>query len=347
MITGANPEGETLPDQKFWRLGTGATHGDEPYGLGLAHWLYWPVMFKRQGLRYWLMILEKFGAPTAVGKFPQNATPEERANLLAATQAIQSDSGVILPEGMVIELLEASRGGTPGHESMIRLMDSAIAKVVLSQTMTTDSGSSEAQARVHQDVAQAVVKADADLVCGSFNRGPARWLTDWNYPGAAYPRVWRRVEDEEDLKPLAERDKILFDMGFRPTLSYIKETYGGDWTEAKPAGAPVGAPLAGAQPETPAEPAAFAERADKPTAVDALTQALAEQTAPAWSAMLDRIRAIVDQHIDDWQSLEALRDALLAAYGDLPVDDLAEVMSAGFALAELAGRFDVREERAP
>jgi len=55
---------------------------------------------------------------------------------------------------------------------------------------------------------------------------------------------------------------------------------------------------------------------------------------------MDAIRRLVEEA----ESLEQLRDALLAAYGDLPVERLAEVMAMGFAAAELAGRYEVREE---
>lgn len=57
-------------------------------------------------------------------------------------------------------------------------------------------------------------------------------------------------------------------------------------------------------------------------------------TAPAWAAIMDRIKALVDEA----ESLPALRDALLAAYADLPQDTLAEVMAMAFAAADLAGR---------
>ena len=62
----------------FWHFATGADHDDEPYGLGLAHWLYWPVLFKRNGLKFWLIFLEKFGSPTAVGKYPRAPRPPPR-----------------------------------------------------------------------------------------------------------------------------------------------------------------------------------------------------------------------------------------------------------------------------
>ncbi len=41
----------------------------------------------------------------------------------------------------------------------------------------------------------------------------------------SYPKVWIRTEEEEDLKPLAERDEILHRMGLKMTAKYFYETY--------------------------------------------------------------------------------------------------------------------------
>jgi len=79
-----------------------------------------------------------------------------------------------------------------------------------------------------------------------------------------------------------------------------------------------------------------------PTPIDPMTDRMDAEAAPAWGQIMDGIKRIVDEA----QSLEQLRDALLAAYGDLPTDRLAEIMAMGFAAAELAGRFDVRQESA-
>ncbi|HHA2395755.1 TPA: DUF935 family protein, partial [Stenotrophomonas maltophilia] len=106
-----------------------ADHDDEPYGLGLAHWLYWPVLFKRNGLKFWLIFLEKFGMPTAVGKYDTNATDPEKAKLLQATRAIQTDSGIIMPKGMELALLEAGRSGTADYKALQDYMDATIQKV--------------------------------------------------------------------------------------------------------------------------------------------------------------------------------------------------------------------------
>ena len=48
--------------------------------------------------------------------------------------------------------------------------------------------------------------------------------------------------------------------------------------------------------------------------------------------------------IDQAETLEDVRDKLLQAFGDLPVERLAKVMELGFSAAELAGVADVVQE---
>lgn len=224
-----------MPDRKFWTISTGADSDDEPYGLGLAHSLYWPVYFKRNDLKFWLVFLERFGQPTALAKVPagQAEDPQTIARAIAMLKSIATDSGVVVPDNVVVELLEAARSGAADYAGMHDAMDRAIAKIVLSQTMTTDNGSSRSQAEVHKGVRDEVVKADSDLVCESFNRGPVRWWTDWNFPGAKPPKVWRNTEPAEDLVARADRDTKVYSLGFEPSEDYIRETYGEGWTKKK------------------------------------------------------------------------------------------------------------------
>lgn len=238
LRTSTNPMGEELPEKKFWHFATGSDHDDEPYGLGLAHWLYWPVFFKRSGIKFWLVFLEKFGSPTAVGKYPAGTSEPDQTKLLAALQSIQTDSAIVFPIGMEATLLEATRGGTADYTALYDRMDAAIARATLGQTASTQGtpgklGNDDLQGDVRDDI----VKADADLVCMSFNATVVKWLTEWNFPGAALPQVWRKCEDDEDANKQAERDEKISKMGFKPTLKYIQDKYGGEWVEVKPSSA--------------------------------------------------------------------------------------------------------------
>lgn len=259
---------EAMPDRKFWTFNTGADHSDNPYGIGLGHYVYWPVFFKRNGIKFWLIFLEKFGMPTAVGKLPAGAKDdkETRKKLLAALRAVAVDSAVVIPEGAEITLLEAARSGAVDYDAMRAAMDSAIAKVILSQTMTTDNGSSRSQSETHAGVRDMVVKADADLVCSSFNQSVVKWWTEYNFPGVTPPVVYRVTTPPEDLAKRAERDEKIKALGYEPTEEYIKETYGEGWIKSQAAVAALPAfggldPNAnpGLDPNTPA--ASFAELA--------------------------------------------------------------------------------------
>jgi phage gp29-like protein len=229
LITLGDPLGEDLPDQKFWHFCCGGDNDDDPYGRGLAHWLYWPTFFKRSDMRWWVTFLEKYAQPTRLGKYSPGASESDKDTLWQAMDAFGTNGKMMIPEGTMIELLEAARAGGADYQGMLDICNAAISKIVLSQTMTTDNGSSESQANVHQDVKDDIVKADADLVCSSFNEGPVKWLIDWNFPGVAYPRVWRQMDAAVDLTAEADRDTKLQGLGISLKPESIAAKYGDDY----------------------------------------------------------------------------------------------------------------------
>lgn len=236
MLTRQSPRGELLPDRKFWKITSGGTDDDTPYGQGLAEWLYWPTLFKRNGIRFWNIFLDKFSVPTGLATYPRGATQAEINKALAAVQAIANDSGIVVPEGFAIQLLQYAQSGAD-FGAVCRYMDGAIAKIILSQTMTTDNGSSRSQSETHADVKLEVVGADADLLSDSFNAddGPARWFTDLNFgTDVASPRVIRIVEEEDDLKEAADTDETLSRVGWRRTEESFKDRYGDGYERAEP-----------------------------------------------------------------------------------------------------------------
>lgn len=224
---------DLMPDRKFWTLSIGGDNHDQPYGVGLAQKLYWPVFFKRNDIKFWLVFLERYSAPTGVGRIPDGKFDDEkhRKNVLDALKSIATEGQIVIPESTKLDFLESIYSGAADYESMVKQMDAAISKIVLSQTMTTDNGSSRSQSETHKDVRDEVVKADADFVCESFNETVIPWLIELNFPTAGLPQVWRDVEPPEDLNTRAERDKTIYELGFEPTEDYIKENYGEGWVK--------------------------------------------------------------------------------------------------------------------
>ena len=217
-------------------------------------------------------------------------------------------------------------------------MNAAISKIVLSQTMTTDDGSSRSQAEVHKDVRDEVVEADSDLLCGTFNRSVARWWRDLNYPGAAVPRVWRKTEPDEDINERADRDTKIHALGYDPTEDYIKETYGEGWVKrAAPEPGTFGLP-------TENLPAEFAEaiseiarakinhRSNQASIVDAAAR-LASQYEDVIGPRLQELIAYAEESGD----LLTFRDKLNDLVAELPRKEAVEKLQRASIVSRLMG----------
>lgn len=335
-----------LPERKMWTLSTGADHDDSPYGLGLAHYCYWPVFFKRNNIQFWLTFLEKFASPTAVGRMPpgQFTNVVERNKVMAALQALASQSYTVVPDGTTIELLSSARSGTQDYDSMRRAMDNAMAKLIVGQTASSEGtpgklGNEDLQGEVRADL----IKADADMVCSSFNNTVVTWLTEWNFPGAKPPKVWRSVEPPEDLTERAERDGKIFALGYEPDEAYITETYGPGWK--KKAVQDTGLPLNGPNGLIGKAAADFAElgtiaamrnghRADQQALLEA-SQAFANNYADHIGTRVQELLAQAEETHD----FETFRGKLLDMMAEPAPPQLAESVARGSVVARLMGLF--------
>lgn len=303
LLTPAQPQGVVVPDRKFWWLTSGGTDDDNPYGEGLAEWLYWPTLFKRNGVRFWNIFLDKFSVPTAKGTYPRGTAQADIDKLLASIMAIATDSGFVVPDGMQVELLQLAQNGAD-FRAVCSYMDGAIAKIILSQTLTTEQGASRAQGQVHADVKEEIVTADADLLSDSFSGddGPSRWWTDLNYGAdVAHPIVTRAVEQEDDLKEAADTDQVLSSIGWRRTPESFKDRYGDGYEYSPP---PPG------QPASPPPGAGEGDRTgDLETAANDNGAAAAIAMAEAIDAAL-RPRDVVDDAVDAAMADDGWRQVL-------------------------------------
>lgn len=234
--------GQVVPANKFWVMRTGASHDFAFYGLGLAHWCYWPIWFKRNITKFWALYLEKLGYPTVVGEQDDNWTDGEKTSFLKALIRIGKDRAVKVPKGSLdgITLMEAKRSGagTSSYKDFTTEQNEALMRVVLGQPGTskaTPGGIGTGQADSHDDVKKEIVKADADLSSASFNRTISKWVTKWNFgEDVAPPLVYRVLDDCEDLNLAAERDEKLHRIGIRRTKEGIEETYGAGYEQFEP-----------------------------------------------------------------------------------------------------------------
>lgn len=228
LISDDAPQGKPLEPYKFI-VHLPRSKSGSIWRNGLARQCAVLYMLKSFTTRDWWAFAEVFGIPIRVGKYGPNATPEQIATLKNAIATIASDAGAIIPDSMMVEFVETAKGngGDTLFESMVRWCNEEISKLVLGQTMTTENGSSMAQANVHNEVRLDIAKWDARQLEATINEYLVKpfIVLNWGVQ-KAYPRVCIRVPEPEDLKLLVESLMPLVDRGMKVSESELRDKFG-------------------------------------------------------------------------------------------------------------------------
>lgn len=348
MLTRSNmSDGEPVPERKFIvHRHSIDDDDDDPYGVGLGSVLFWPAWFKRQALSHWLRGTEKHASPTVMGTYKGDFDKERQDKLLDALRRMANDTGLAVPEGVLVTLLEAKNGGGGDvYEKLNRYLDELMSEAVLGETLSTNSGERGARSLgdIHNQVRIAIAKADADLICMTLKQTLIRWIVELNFPGAGIPDVWRDFSEAEDLDKKVERDKKIFDMGYEPAdPQYFDDTYGGEWVKKQ------------AKPTDPAAPGQTTEEvidgldfADNPTSAAAIGNATVAQLAAqaqdlAQDAIDDMVLSIRTEFMEA-QDYDDLISRLARLSSEMGVDDLAGTLSQAVTLGRLEGHASVTD----
>lgn len=319
---------------------------------GLFRVLVWPYLFRNYSARDMAEFLEIYGLPLRLGKYPANATQDERRTLLNAVVNIGHAAAGIIPEGMLIEFQEAAKGSHDPFIAMIEWAERSVSKAILGQQIGNDSArkGSLAGAEVDNDVRLDLMKSDARQLQGTLTR-------DLIYPILAVnkglgdirrcPRLVFDFRETEDIARFSDSLPKLAAVGMQIPQKWAHDKLGipqpidGEkvLTVGNPAVLP-SPPGGGAGGEGPPAKAAlkYTPAADLlPSDTNPLADVVESAAAPALQDMLEQIRALAEKA----DSLEQLRDWLLDAYGDLDSSKMAQVMATGLGIANLTGRYDV------
>lgn len=238
-------EGEPIPDRRVIIHSRGS-HNGNPWGRGLKKHLYWPLVFIAELQKQMLIFGDKFASPTPIGYFPAN-DPNGQKVLGEFLDSITQGAWSCLPQGYKVELLESLRAtGDNFYTAAIKQFEYEASRLILGETGTSDqSGStgSFASHKVADDIRIETAMSDAYELASTLNNSLIKWLSWLNRPDAQQPNIWWVFGGEEDLKSVAERDKLLFDMGWRPSEKRIKTVYGDDYEPVSVGTFPTAAPI--------------------------------------------------------------------------------------------------------
>lgn len=220
-------EGVPLPPFKFVRHVPRSRMGVTIRG-GVARCAAWAYMIQSFAMKDWAAFSEVYGMPLRVGRYPVQASVDDRRTLLRAVRNIASDAAAVIPIGMEIEFakVEGSHGSAVFGE-LIRYCDASISKIIVGQTMTADDGSSQSQATVHNEVRLDILRADGRGTGRTVTRDVILPFVAFNFgPQPVYPRVTFPVAEPDDITALTTALVGLVPLGLRVGAGEVRGKLG-------------------------------------------------------------------------------------------------------------------------
>lgn len=218
--------GEELPLKKFLCPQSNPSY-ENPYGERTLSRVFWPVTFKKGGLKFWVIFTEKYGIPHLIGKHPRGASEEETDRLAGLLEQMVQDAVAVIPDDSSVEIQEANKSSSAEiFEKLMDKMNAEISKAVLGQTLTTEVGTtgSYAASNTHFAVRQDIINSDKKIVEKTINQ-LIQWIYEINFSNKDIP-VFEMFEVEDIDLGLAQRDKILSETGVKFTKEYFIKNYG-------------------------------------------------------------------------------------------------------------------------
>lgn len=322
---------EIVPPYKFILSQHNASY-ERPHGEALLGKCFWPWTFKKGGLKFALIFMEKYGMPFIIGKQPRGQGKDKADELLDKLTAMIQDAAAVIPDDSSIEILaNTSKADGSAYKFMVEFANTEMSKAILSQTLTTElqGQGSRAAAETHSGILDYVLTADKHIVENAWNQAFA-WLTFLNFGDVEFPRC-KLYEEEQIDKIRAERDEIITRQGVEFTDVYYQRHHHLAADEFK---------LKSPQPVT--KPAAFAEKttpSDPQTAVDALASQLPDKLL---QMQIEQTLKPVIELIQNGGSYDTILAELSKLYPQMPDSNLENTLTKLIFLSETIGRADAR-----
>ncbi|NDW04061.1 DUF935 domain-containing protein [Jiella pacifica] len=286
-----------------------------PIRRGMARPAAWAFLIQSFALKDWASFAEIYGVPLRIGKFGPNASDADKRILLHAVRAIANDAAAIIPAGMEFEFAKVEgQHGAAVFGGLIDYVDKQVSKLVLGQTMTSDNGSSRAQAEVHNDVRLDLQAADGKQLGQTITRDLVVPFVAMNFgPQEIYPRATYQVAAPEDLEGLKSYVTALVPLGLKVSQREMRER--GGLSEPEDGEELLAAPIA--KPEEPGKAPAAPTTKNAPNKSEPPPATLAARAAPR----TDAIDRAVDEILGDWEPLIAPMIAGLEAKLSVAADE--------------------------
>jgi len=156
-------------------------------------------LLKKLALADWGTFCERFGMPTAVGKYPPAATPAEKTELAEFLDKFGSRGWLMASTATVVEFLEAAQRGTSPYDGFMAALNREIAIAVLGANLSSDTTGGTgtfAAAEVQENVRDDLRDADMEAEGCTIREQILRPMVVFHFGAEAPVPYFRRVKPE-------------------------------------------------------------------------------------------------------------------------------------------------------
>jgi phage gp29-like protein len=351
LRTKANYNGEPVPERKFLLVQHDATYKN-PYGFPSLSRCFWPITFKRGGMKFWVIFSEKYGMPFLVGKHPRGTAQTETDKLADMLENMIQDAVAVIPDDSSVEIKEAGGKGASAdiYSKLLEFCKAEVSIALLGQNLTTEvKGGSYAAAESHMRVRKDIIDADKKLVEKALNQ-LIKWISELNFGASELP-LFSMWEEEDVDKDLAERDeKLTASMeksNLRLSRKYYQKNYGledEDIEETQKSGSATEQQFAeGTVPDLRTKRSGVVESGLSPSFEDqqALDDAIDSITPEELQEQMEGVLKPIIDLINDGNSYEEIMEKLIETYPDMDTKAIEDMLSRAIFVSELWGRLNV------
>lgn len=201
---------------------------------GLYRVLVWPYIFKNYATSDLAEMLEIYGLPIRIGKYPPGTAEDEKTTLLRAVAGLGHSAAGIIPTSMSIDFEDAAEGQSDPFMAMMRYSDDAMSKAILGGTLTSNTsasgGGAHALGNVHNEVRKDLRDADCKQLADTISRDLIWPLVTLNRPGEKdarrSPRLKFDLREPEDLTSMSRALPAFVSMGMQIPQSWAHDKTG-------------------------------------------------------------------------------------------------------------------------
>jgi phage gp29-like protein len=183
--------------------------------LRSAYRSWWAKKFL---IQFWSVFLERFGQPMTAIKYPMGSGQQLKDDLKKIMAGFSTKTELLIPEGVEISLIEATRAGTASYDDAMAYHDKEIARAMLMVALLGAGGNevkrgADSQSRLHlRTLHKMADELGADLMF-EFNKQVVKQLVDFNFDVEAYPTVYFQDYGEFESFEITDAIRLLHSAG--------------------------------------------------------------------------------------------------------------------------------------